>query len=123
MKLNDFGLLLTSAINNTNPIAKQEIIAISEKQKSLNMKNIETENKKNEYYMNTYQYKRENNRIIYDEYVAKRRVLYQKWSDSNKIGDLQQLVSYKLPDTIEIIEDIYTRDIKKSKLKSNKKKD
>ena len=34
MKLNDFGLLLTSAINNTNPNAKKQIIAVSEKQSS-----------------------------------------------------------------------------------------
>ena len=46
MKLNDFGILLTTAINNTNPNAKKEIIMNSEKHKKTIMEKQEKENKK-----------------------------------------------------------------------------
>lgn len=115
MKLNDFGLLLTSAINSINPNAKKELITISEKEKYLRLINQEKEEKKREVYLNTYEYKREKNRLLYDEYLANRRILYNKWKESKTIANLQELLSYKLPEIIEV-PDVYTAHIKKSKL-------
>lgn len=117
MKLNDFGLLLTSAINSTNPNAKKELITISEKERDLRIINQEKEAKKREVYLNTYEYNREKNRILYDEYLANRRILYNKWKESKTIASLQQLLSYNLPEINEV-PDVYTAHIKKSKLLS-----
>lgn len=116
MKLNDFGLLLTSAVNNTNPNARKELILTSEKEKDMKIKKQEMIEKKKEFYLNTYEYARERNRILYDEYMANRRILYNKWKESKNLADLQNLISYKLPEIIDVPH-LYTYDIKKSKLR------
>lgn len=116
MKLNDFGILLTSAINNTNPNTKKEIILNSEKHRKINIEYQDKDNKKKEYYLNNYENIREQNRVLYDEYLANRQLLYNKWNDTKNITDLQNLITYKLPN-MKIVEDIYTKDIKKSNLK------
>ena len=117
MKLNDFGILLTTAINNTNPNAKKEIIMNSEKYKKTIMEKQEKENKKKEFYINNYENIREQYRILYEEYIANREILYNKWKETKGIADLQNLISHKLPD-MQTIDDIYTKEIKISKLKS-----
>jgi len=117
MRLNDFGLLLTSAIDNTNPNAKKELISLSDKENRLKIFKEEKENKRIEYYKNTFENKRENDKKLYEEYLEHRKILYNKWRETKGIGDLQELITYKLPEISDIPE-IYTSDIKKSKLKT-----
>jgi hypothetical protein len=116
MKLNDFGLLVTSAVNSTNPNAKKEILINSEIHKNEFIKNKEKENKKKEYYINTYENIREQYRILYEDYIINRQILYNKWIETKSLADLHNLISHKIPD-IETIDDIYTTDIKRSNLK------
>jgi hypothetical protein len=117
MKLNDFGILLTSAINNTNPNAKKEILINSEKYRIILNEYQKKENIKKDFYINNYENIREQNRIIYDEYIINREILYNKWKETKGIADLENLIIYKFPD-MQIIDEIYTKEIKKSKLKS-----
>jgi hypothetical protein len=117
MKLNDFGILLTSAINNTNPNAKKEILINSEKHRITLNEYQKKENIKKDFYINNYENIREQNRTIYDEYIANREILYNKWKETKKIVDLENLIAYKLPD-MQLIDEIYTKDIKKTNLKS-----
>jgi len=118
MKLNDFGLLLTSAINNIdeNTNIKRELILISDKHRRNLIKNKENINKKQEFYLTNYENKREELRMSYDVYLANRKILLDKWKETGSIADLKNLVAYRF-ENIENIPNIYTYDIKISKLK------
>ena len=111
MKINDIALLLTAFNINKNKL----IVEIDNYKKELKKRN-EIEEKQKEFYLINYEQKRTNFDLLYKEFIQNRRLLYNKWASTNKIDDLIQLVNYKYPD-IDDIPDIYTIDIKKSKLK------
>ena len=107
MKVNDFGLLLTSFINNTNPNAKKELLTKCDNHRILLNQQKEKENKKKEYYINKFENIRYESNLLYQEYLYNRKILYDKWYNSRSLIDLQNLVDYKYPN-IQIVPEIYT---------------
>lgn len=116
MKINDIGLLLIMAVNNNILLNKNKLIlSIENYNKSEKDNEININKKKENYYIN-YEQKREEDKIIYNEYVNNRLLLYNKWQKTRNIEDLEKLMNYKLPQ-LNLVNDIYTIDLKKSKLK------
>jgi hypothetical protein len=116
MKLNNLGLLLIAAIHNNTQKNKDALISSAEKHK----KNIANNNdlilKRKEFYLKNYEQKRNENNTLYEEYIHNRLQLLNKWKNTNKIQDLQLLVNYQKP-IFHDVDDIYTYNIIKSKLK------
>ena len=68
------------------------------------------------YYLSTYENKRNENRYLYDEYVQKRLILYNKWNTTKNNTDLIKLLYFsKL--NLEEIPEIYTKKRYKTMLK------
>ena len=111
MKINDIGLLLTAFTINKNKL----LVEIDKYKKEIKRKK-EIEKQQNEFYELNYEQKRINNELLYNEFFHNRQLIYNKWKTNKKMEDLIALVNYKYPD-ISDVPDIYTSDIKKSKLK------
>jgi hypothetical protein len=116
MKINDIGLLLIMAINNNILLNKNKLILSIENYNKSEKEKENNEIKKKEFYQITYEQKREEDKIIYNEYINNRLLLYNKWQKTRNIEDLENLINYKLP-PLNLVNDIYTSDLKKSKLK------
>lgn len=116
MRLNDLGLLLITAIHNNAQKNKDIFLTNVEKHKKNVINNNDIILKKQNFYLVNYEQKRNENNTLYEEYIHNRLLLLNKWKNTNKIQDLQLLVNYQKP-IFHDIDDIYTYDIIKSKLK------
>lgn len=116
MKLNELGLLLIIAIHNNAQKNKDILLTNVEKYKKNVANNNDLILRKKNFYLVNYEQKRNENNMLYDEYIHNRLLLLNKWKNTNKIQDLQFLVNYQKPDFHDV-DDIYTYNIIKSKLK------
>jgi len=116
MKLNDLGLLFIMAIHNNSQKHKDLFLSNIEKHKKNVTQNNDIIMKKKEFYITNYEQKRNENNTNYEEYIHNRLLLYNKWKNTNKLQDLQKLVNYPKPNFYDV-NDIYTYNIIKSKLK------
>jgi len=116
MKLNELGLLLIIALHNNAEKNKDILLANVEKHKKNVANNNDLILRKKNFYLVNYEQKRNENDTLYDEYIHNRLLLSNKWKNTNKIQDLQLLVNYQKP-VFHDVDDIYTYDIIRSKLK------
>jgi len=111
MKLNDFGILLT-----TTTINKAKILSITDNYRREQLKKQENEQKKRDFYFNNYERKRDEDEVIYNGYLQQQLLLSKKWRNSKNESDLNKLLLLERP-KMSFPDDIYTIDIKKSNLK------
>jgi hypothetical protein len=116
MKLNELGLLLIMAVSNNTQKNKDIFLANIEKHKKTVMNNNEIVQKQKDLYLVNYEQKRNENSTNYEEYTHNRLLLFNKWKTTNKLQDLQLLINCPKPDFYEV-DDIYTYNLIKSKLK------
>ena len=107
MKLDDFGLLLTSAINSPSPIIKTKILSSCDNHRKELLKKQEIAMKKQENYNNNYERKRDEDEVIYRDYLQQRLLLLNKWKQTGNIKDLNNLISLKVPE-LNLPKEIYT---------------
>jgi hypothetical protein len=111
----NFGLLLTSTINDKNSIdSKRNFLKKLDKYKEEKIKeNDELIEKKNSYNLN-YQKKREYNDELYINYLQTYINYKENWLKSNKEIDLEKLKNLKKPNIIDV-DDIFTYMLIKNK--------
>ena len=111
----NFGLLLTSTINDKNIVdSKKRFLMKINKYKEGKEKEQEDILEKIKYYNNRFQKKREINDETYMNYIQSFTQLKENWIKSNKENDLERLKNLKKPDVIDV-EDIYTYMIIRNK--------
>jgi len=100
----NIGFILIDNINNKIDLDKiklmNEIQKYNKDKKLIN----DLRNKKMEEYNKKYEVPRKTNRDNYDIYINNYNKKYKKWSETNNIKDLYELVSIKKPDLIEVPE-------------------
>jgi hypothetical protein len=116
MELNKIGLLLINSIHKNNTENKNNFFKstknFKDRQEMAHNKYLEDIS----YYISHYEKKRNENKNLYDEYLAKRFILYKNWKDSKQINDLNKLLKLDMP-KFEEVPDIYTKKRPKSLLK------
>lgn len=116
MKLDEFGLLLIKAVNSTNPITKTKLLNTCDNHRKELLKKQDSSIKKQEFYFNNYEMKRDEDDVIYREYLQTRMNLSEKWNKSKNIKDLINLATLE-PPSLNLPKDIYTTEIKRRIIK------
>lgn len=108
LSLFDIGyILIDNIINVKNDNNKTKLLAaIKIHNKDINDTKQEIIKRRN-IYLNKYDIHRKNNIDNYDKYLMQKKVLFDKWKQSNKVKDLYDLISLQQPEYIEV-NDIYT---------------
>lgn len=116
MNINNIGLILLNSINKNTTENKKIFLNDIKKYKDEKEKEQNKLLEDISYYIANYENKREENKTLYNEYIQRRFSLYNKWMETKKKLDLDNLFKLQKPPYNDVL-DIYTKKRPKTNLK------